>query len=276
MKCQLETTTVYYETYGEGRPIVMLHGFSPDHRLLTGCMEPILRQRAGWRRIYPDLPGMGQTPASASIAGSDQMLDVVSEFIDAIIPNEHFLLVGESYGGYLARGVVCRKRDLVEGLLLICPLITADPKKRTLPRHITLLEDSALLSSLKPEEAEDFKSIAVVQTPQILERYRKEIYSGVKIADEAFLTRLQTEHYAFSFDVDTLLGVFEKPSLILVGRQDSSVGYRDAWTILENYPRGAFAVIDRAGHNLQIEQEKLFNAHVNEWLDRVEECAKSL
>lgn len=222
-----------------------------------------------------DLPGMGQTPAAPSIVGSDQMLDVVSEFIDAIIPNEHFLLVGESYGAYLARGVACRKRDLVQGLLLICPLITADRKKRTLPRHITLLEDSALLSSLKPEEAEDFKSIAVVQTPQIWERYRKEIYSGVKIADGAFLTRLQTERYAFSFDVDTLLGVFEKPSLILVGRQDSSVGYRDAWTILENYPRGAFAVLDRAGHNLQIEQEKLFNALVNEFLDRVEESVKS-
>jgi len=30
-------------------------------------------------------------------------------------------------------------------------------------------------------------------------------------------------------------------------------------------------VLDRAGHNLQIEQEDLFNALVNEWLDRVED-----
>jgi pimeloyl-ACP methyl ester carboxylesterase len=49
------------------------------------------------------------------------------------------------------------------------------------------------------------------------------------------------------------------------------VGYRDAWEILENYPRSTFAVLDRAGHNLQIEQETLFNALVNGWLDRVEE-----
>ena len=63
----------------------------------------------------------------------------------------------------------------------------------------------------------------------------------------------------------------EKPTLILAGRQDAMVGYRDAWKILENYPRGTFAVLDRAGHNLQIEQETLFNALVNEWLDRVEE-----
>lgn len=40
---------------------------------------------------------------------------------------------------------------------------------------------------------------------------------------------------------------------------------------LENYPRGTLTVLDRAGHNLQIEQETLSNALVNEWFDRVEE-----
>ena len=32
---------------------------------------------------------------------------------------------------------------------------------------------------------------------------------------------------------------------MLLGRQDSSVGYKDAWSILDNYPRGTFAVLDR-------------------------------
>jgi pimeloyl-ACP methyl ester carboxylesterase len=38
------------------------------------------------------------------------------------------------------------------------------------------------------------------------------------------------------------------------------------------YPRGSYVVLDRAGHNLQIEQPIVFNALVNEWLDRVEEA----
>lgn len=58
---------------------------------------------------------------------------------------------------------------------------------------------------------------------------------------------------------------------MLVGRQDHGVGCRDAWRILENYPRATFAVLDRAGHALQIEQPRLFDALVEEWLDRVEE-----
>jgi hypothetical protein len=44
--------------------------------------------------------------------------------------------------------------------------------------------------------------------------------------------------------------------------------------IVDNYSRGTFAVLDRAGHGLEVEQEKVFNCLVNEWLDRVEENMK--
>ncbi len=41
------------------RPIVLIHGFTLDHRLMSGCMEPIFQNRTGWRRIYLDLPFAG-------------------------------------------------------------------------------------------------------------------------------------------------------------------------------------------------------------------------
>lgn len=271
MECQLKNISVHYEMYGEGHALLSLHGFSPDHRLMRGCLEPIFDHRSRWQRIYPDLPGMGKTPGKEWIANSDQMLDIVLDFIDQVIPGQHFALAGESYGGYLARGIIYRRPALVDGLLFICPLIVPEHAKRSVPPHVVLVKDPALLSSLEPSEREEFESFAVVQSQSIWERTRDEVIAGVSIADEDFLTRLQTHGYPFSFDVDAASAPFEKPTLILVGRQDGIVGYRDAWEILENYPRGTFAVLDRAGHNLQIEQETLFNALVNEWLDRVEE-----
>jgi len=149
-------------------------------------------------------------------------------------------------------------------------MIIAEHAKRSVPPHVALVNDPALLSSLEPSEREEFESFAVVQSQRIWERTRDEVIAGVSVADEDFLSKLQAHGYPFSFDVDTA-SPFEKPTLILVGRQDASVGYRDAWEIFGNYPRGTFAVLDRAGHNLQIEQETLFSALVNEWLDRVEE-----
>jgi pimeloyl-ACP methyl ester carboxylesterase len=101
------------------------------------------------------------------------------------------------------------------------------------------------------------------------------VIEGLRLADDRFLTRIYTESYALAKDLNSACKVYSKPTLIALGRQDSSVGYRDAWSIIELFPRGTFVVLDKAGHNLQIEQETLFNALVNEWLDRVEETIES-
>jgi len=237
---------------------------------MSGCLEPIFEHRGGWQRIYPDLPGMGKTPGKEWITNSDQMLDIVLEFIDQVIPGQRFVLAGDSYGGYLARGIIHRRPAVVDGLLLICPLITADPARRTVPPHVTLVTDSTLMSGLEPDDREVFESLAVVQSQRIWERTRDEVIVGLSIAEEDFLTRLQAHGYPLSLDVDAA-PPFEKPTLILAGRQDAIVGYRDAWGILENYPRSTFVVLDRAGHLLEREQETLFSALVSEWLDRVDE-----
>jgi pimeloyl-ACP methyl ester carboxylesterase len=77
--------------------------------------------------------------------------------------------------------------------------------------------------------------------------------------------------FAGTFPMETDVPPYSGPALFMLGRQDSSTGYRDAWRILEHYRRATFVVLDRAGHNAQIEQPALFAALVHEWLDRVEE-----
>lgn len=270
MECNLDKITVNYKIYGEGRPILMLHGYYPDHRLMEGCMEPIFAHRSGWQRIYLDLPGMGETKGKSWINNSDDVLKIVVSFVENVIPNQRFFVVGESYGGYLAQGLVTMKRELIDGIVLICPAVVADRTKRNLPEHQILVNAPELMASLTKEVADEFGSMAVVQNQRNWERFRDEIMSGLMVADGLFLQRIQNDGYEFSFNTLNLSEPFSKPVLILTGRQDSSVGYRDAWNIVENYPRGTFVVLDMAGHNLQIEQETLFNALVNEWLDRVE------
>jgi len=270
MECQLKNINVYYEAYGAGRPLIAIHGFTPDHHLMTGCMEPIFQQRDGWQRFYPDLPGMGQTPGPKWLTTSDQMLDVMLDFIEAMIPGQNFAMAGESYGGYLARGIVQRWPERVDGLFLLCPLIIPLSNERHAPLFKVLQRDPAVLEKMSPQDREPFEAVAVVQTQYTWERTRDEVVIGLNVADRPFLDTLFQQGYAFSFDVDTITP-FEKPALILTGHQDHIVGYGDAWNIYGNYPRGSYVVLDRAGHNLQIEQPTVFNALVNEWLDRVEE-----
>ncbi|TAK02424.1 MAG: alpha/beta hydrolase [Chloroflexota bacterium] len=63
---------------------------------------------------------------------------------------------------------------------------------------------------------------------------------------------------------------FDPPALILNGRQDSLTGYADMFPLQASFPRGTFAILDRAGHALPFEQRALFGALVDEWRDRVE------
>lgn len=269
MKCEIRDIKINYEVIGEGKPIIMLHGYYTDHRLMKGCFESAFKDINEYKRIYLDLPGMGESDSSEWITNSDIMLEVVIDFIEKVIPNEKFLIAGESYGGYLTRGVIYKMQDRVDGVVLVCPLIIPDYNQRNVPENVVLVKDTELLSKLTKEEAEDFSFSTVVQSEKIYERYKKEVMSGVEIANSEFLQGIMKNGYGFSFDVDKLNEKFDKPALILLGKQDDCVGYKDAWSILENYPRAAFTILDRAGHNLQIEQEELFKSLVEEWLVRI-------
>jgi pimeloyl-ACP methyl ester carboxylesterase len=41
MEFTFRDVPIYYEMHGSGTPIVMIHGWPVDHRLMKGCMEPI-------------------------------------------------------------------------------------------------------------------------------------------------------------------------------------------------------------------------------------------
>lgn len=261
---------IHYEEIGEGRPMVLLHGFSMEHRFMTHTFEPIFGARAGvgpgWRRIYPDMPGHGATPAPEWLASDDDVLDALVDFVDAVTGGERLVAVGSSWGGYHARALANRRADRIDGLMMTVPVVNADRERPDVPPHTVLVADPAAVADVQAGE-EMWLMVSTVQTQEQLARFRAR--GNMLPPDESFQERL-APRYAFSFE-DELTTLIEAPALIVAGRQDSIVGYRAAWPLLEHLPRATFAVLDRAGHALEREQSGLFSALANEWLDRVEE-----
>ncbi len=270
MEYTVRDVPIYYEVHGSGRPILMIHGWSPDHRLMKGCMEPVFQSvDTVWRRIYFDLPGMGKTPGRSWITGTDQMLKVILEFIDGVIPEQHFSVAGESYGGYLARGVIKERTAQVDGLLLICPTAIQETRQANATAFQVLEKDEAFVASLSVEERRYFEAINVIQNKRVWERFREDVLPGLKVADYAFLEKVLSQQVPYVENVDQIAQPYQQPTLMVMGRQDSMVGYRDHWQLIENFSRASFVVLDKAGHNLQIEQDILFSALVKEWLSRI-------
>jgi pimeloyl-ACP methyl ester carboxylesterase len=273
MKCRLDNITVHYKLRGEGRPLLALHGMPLDHCSMMDAIEPLFRKRRDWMRIYPDLPGMGRTKGPDWLSRQDQVLDTLVAFIDRVIPGQRFCVAGLSYGGLLAQGLVQRVGERMDGVFLVVP--SMGPKaKRELPPQRVLRRDELDCTGLSAADEASFGTIAVIQTQDKLDAWKKSILPGIAVADNAFVSRLE-ENYEFSFDITRPPGPFMKPALFLLGRQDNVCGYRDAWKTFENYPRATFAVLDRAGHCLGpgMEEEKLYMALAANWLDRVEEAS---
>lgn len=269
MEVVVKSVPVYYEEFGTGIPILMLHGTPVDHRWMAADMEPLFQNRTGWRRIYPDFPGRGKTPGAAWINTPDDILEIMLEFIQAVAPNQRFVVAGLSYGGYMARGMVYQLGSMIDGVLLWIPQVETDSTKLQAPAHQVLVEDAQFLPALTPQES-FLPNMSVVQNVAIIEWMRSKGLPAIAMADFPFLEKVG-DLSSFSFPLDQLSAPFPAPALIVTGRQDAMVGYKNAWEILDNYPRGTFAVLDRAGHFLDIEQKPLLEALTSEWLNRVEE-----
>lgn len=271
MECDLGNIKVYYEARGEGKPILFLHGFgvSASHLEWLELVESHFQERDGWQRFYVDLPGMGNTPGADWIKNSEDVIDILLKFIQQVVPDQKITLAGYSYGGYLSQGIVYKNPDIVNGLCLVAP-VTREASKRSLPKHHVVIKNEELIQELNSEEAEFFQNFFVIQNRKLIDRAKKWFKRPV-LGDEKFLAQLNEKNNYIPFDVEKLPKLFEFPSLIITGRQDAITGYQQPMGILQNYPQATFAVLDRAGHGLIWEQEKLIISFIGEWLDRVEE-----
>ncbi len=267
MKVKINNLDVNFQVYGEGTPILLIHGYTLDLRSMTGSFEPVFESTSGWKRIYLDLPGMGASEANDQVNTSDDMLTIVIAFIKKMIPDEMFAIAGLSYGGYLAKGLMQHFFERVCGIAFVVPAVYFEIDKREVPEFRVFQRDTHFLDKLDEDNSAGFKGICTIQNKKTWNLYYEQIISGVTCCNQEVINRiLNTE---FDQHDKTLPIPFEKPALFILGRNDSTVGYKDSWKLYESYPRGTFVVLDRSGHCPQIDQQKMFRFLIQDWLERI-------
>ena len=246
--------------------MVLLHGFSVDHRLLLP-LEPVLEAAGGWRRLYLDLPGHGHTPVG-DVSGTEDVAAAVEAEIADRIGDQPFAILGNSFGGMLARRVAHDLRHQVLGLAMIASVFVADHAHRAVPARSVLSEDPAVLAELGDAAAE-YAELAVAQTRANARAFLEYVQPGLAAADQEAVERIAADYALAVEPEDASPAPFVQPALFVTARQDQVVGYDDAWAQFEHYPRATFAVLDAAGHNVQLDRSAAVNALVADWLDRM-------
>ena len=114
---ELPAGTIHYETYGDGEPVVFVHGFAVDGRL----WEPVAHRLAtrGVRCIVPTWPfGSHTTPMNpdADLAPPAAAM-IVRDFI-AALDLEDVTIVGNDSGGAVTQLLVTTDRSRIARLVL--------------------------------------------------------------------------------------------------------------------------------------------------------------
>jgi pimeloyl-ACP methyl ester carboxylesterase len=106
-------TEVYYEEYGEGTPLLLLHGGFESISYFQKCI-PILAK--DYRIIIPDAPGLGRSEYAASLLSYQLLADYHSDFIDQL-NLENVYVIGYSDGGVSALILAKDRPDKVKRLV---------------------------------------------------------------------------------------------------------------------------------------------------------------
>jgi pimeloyl-ACP methyl ester carboxylesterase len=240
---------LHHVIVGNGKPILILHGSTLDHRHMMDTLEPVFESLNGWQRIYVDMPGHGLSPPQDNILSQDDLLAAVMEFARNTLPNERFAIIGESRGSYIARGIVHLCPELVTGAALFVTggSPTSDPER--LPIHKVMEPDPSIRSELSDGDVGYFENVMVVQRRDIVKKWRNSKAPAKHLWNAEQEARVGTK-FDFSFHVRGETSIFDGPSLIVAGRQDKMSGYLDSVDLLPEFPRATLAVLDSAGHGL--------------------------
>lgn len=257
MQCTINDLTVHYVEHGSGVPLVGLHGAGVDHREIEAAVEAAV-SATGYRRIYPDLPGMGRS-TSNGLNCNDDVVTLLGDLIDRLVEGPA-LLLGHSYGAYLARGLAAQRPEAIRGLALLCPIAE---QSTDVPDHHAIWQDNSAYDELEPTQRAGFDEYFVVRTPATARRYRDHVVPGTTLVDEQSLGRIFS-----GWRIDVGSQACAAPTLIMAGRSDSVVGYSDAIDLLERYPRATLTVIESAGHALMHERPDMLAGCLSDWLDR--------
>ena len=164
--------TLRYEDFGQGHCVLAIHGAYSTHHELISALEPMVAPYDAYRRLYPDLPGMGGSPAHNSIQSSNDVIDLLEDLLDDQIGPDPLLVIGHSFGGHLARGLAARRPRQVAGLALICPLL---PEAMNPEPHVVVQKDVDPAALLDPSHVDDYTGYFVVHNEETVRRFNEAV-----------------------------------------------------------------------------------------------------
>lgn len=255
------------EEVGEGPVALVLHGgLGLDHQLYRS-LDPLASYL---RLVYLDHRGNGRSTGDVATATMVQWADDAAAVAREVAGAEPVIVIGHSYGGFIAQEMAIRHGAAVRALILVTTTPgqlgdgeTPAPEGPPMPA-----EFAAMLSAM-PASDDEYASFMqrlapayLHQSPAevLLELMRDTVYSAAAM-------RRGFEQLASWSSVDRLAAV-TAPVLLVSGRHDSFTAWPQSNRIASRLADAEVAIFEHSGHFPWLEEPDEFFSTIHGWLRR--------
>ena len=284
MKLQVNGTTLFFDVVGSGldananfqqRPtLVILHGGPGfDHHYLRPWLDPVSEVA---QLVYVDERGCGR---SACHTHEYYQLGIMADDIVQLCETlaiEHPIILGQSFGGFVALSIAHRHPDFASGIILF----------DTAPAWTESYDLDTLERLVGGDRGKELREIAYREstgqaTDEELKRFEREImpfywHQGYKpeyldslynvIPMNADIASYMMGTLSKEYDMRPHLAEINTPALILHGRYDWVTPMSGANEMAQKLPHAQIHVFEQAGHMVFIEEPEELVSVLKQWI----------
>ena len=259
---------LYVEVVGDGVPTLVLHGgLGVDHTVyrsfdeLADVLQLIyLDHRGNGRSARPD-------PATLTMAVWAEDALAVGR---AVAGDRPLVVIGHSYGGFIAQELAIRQPDAVAALVLVCTTPgQLGTGEQPAPPGPSVPSVFAEMLASAPEADEDLAAAMAALAPAYVHRADPEVLRSEMSSTvfSASAMRRGFEVLAEWSSVDRLASI-TAPTLVLAGRYDPFTAWPQADRIARCVSNADIVVFEHSSHFPWLDEPVAFFATLEEWLQR--------
>ncbi len=248
MRTSIKGLEINYEVIGEGKPLLILHGWGSNSERWQKVGE--LLAKKGVKVIIPDLPGFGKSQSPSMAWGLDDYCDFIQEFVK-LLNLEKFYLLGHSFGGALAVKYSLKFPDKIDKLFLV---------------SAACFRRAAFREKLFYVIAKIFKIFSFLPGYQ---SFRKGFYKFiVRKSDYPYAEGVMKDIYLkiIKEDLSEILPEIQIPTIIIWGEKDDITKIKDACLINEKIKGSRLEIIPGANHDLNTKAPEELSESIKQFL----------